>query len=183
MQIGYYPHFNWRGARSDRWRRLASALLGGDKYVFHMTAVLNLDWSHETDEGEVPVEHMRFGFEEYVWPTLQVVQPRIICALTNQVWNVMTPKIQGTTLKKEQFQLPKDPIIFRFPGAKADSFLIKSHNHPSRPFLGRRQIATLGEATAWFLARPLDGHLEAPRDILPTQTSGESPARVPLEDE
>src|SRR6266498_3239108 len=66
MRIGHYQHFNWPGARSDRWRRLAAALLGHDQYIYYLTAVFNLDWSHEVDERNIPDAHLHAGFTKYV---------------------------------------------------------------------------------------------------------------------
>ena len=157
MRIGYYPHFNWQRARSDRWRRLSTALLGSDRYVDHLTAVLNLDWGHQSKATNVRDAYLQPGFSDYVWPAILQIKPRIVCALTNPVWQTIEPTIRQFTVTSPPsvpsgLPIPKQPILFRLPDAGFTSMLLKAHNHPSQPFLSRKHIHDLGEVCAWFLA-------------------------------
>jgi hypothetical protein len=156
MRIGHYQHFNWPGARADRWRRLSVALLGHEQYVYYSTAVFNLDWSNDADERNIPDAHLRAGFTKYVWPALVRVRPRLVCALTNRVWDTIAPTVQlfAVPFPSCPVPLPREPIFFRLPDTEFASMLFKSHNHPSRHFLGQQRIATLGKACAWFLRQP-----------------------------
>lgn len=156
MAIGYFQHFNWHGSRTDRWRRLSHALLGGAQYVDYLTAVLNLDWSHNPNEKTVPDTNLHAGFAQHVWPTIIRVKPRLLCALTNRVWEIVGPTVQRLAVQFPACPvlLPREPIFFRLPNSDFVSMLIKSHNHPSRHFLTDTDIQQLGMACAWFLQQP-----------------------------
>ena len=155
MRIGHYYHFNWQRTRSDRWRRLAAALLGANHYVDYLTAVLNLDWSNQSNANDVDHTYLQPGFDEYVWPAIMEIKPRIVCALTNAVWQTIESTIRELAVSSppsfpSSILVPKPPIFFTLPNADFTSMLLKAHNHPSQPFLGRKQIEILGDACTWF---------------------------------
>ena len=156
MRVGHHHHFNWQKARSDRWRRLSAALLGGDHYVNHLTAVLNLDWGHQSKAEKVREGFLQPGFDNYVWPAIMQIRPRIVCALTNPVWQTIEPTIRRLAVASppsfpSSILVSRQPILFQLPNASFTSILLKAHNHPSQPFLSRKHIQMLGEACTWFL--------------------------------
>jgi D-glycero-D-manno-heptose 1,7-bisphosphate phosphatase len=155
MKIGYHPHFNFK--RGLLWKELSAALLGDDRYVYDLTAVLNLDWSHEPDAKNVPPNHLRSGFDEHVWPALLAIKPRIVCALTNPVWDTIEPTIRQFAITSSppfppSILVPKNkaPVVFKFPNTAFTSMFLKSHNHPSRSFFTRKHIEQLRLASEWF---------------------------------
>lgn len=95
-------NFNWgnpegtkQDARYKRWTGMCSHILGGDAYVFALTALFNLDWTHSADQKTLSKERLREGWEKHVWPLIQKVKPVILCPLTNQVWNIMYHEFRG----------------------------------------------------------------------------------------
>jgi hypothetical protein len=157
MQIGHaVVDFEGLGHRKHRWYRLCAAMLGNANYVSSLTAVLNLDWRNSSNERDIPQNALLAGLTNYVWPLLKVVQPRIVCALTNRVWNTMNAKIEECRVPfpKCPIMLPRVPIVFRLPSSNFPSIFIKSHNHPSRSWLTYDQISVLGDACSWFLKQP-----------------------------
>lgn len=155
MRIGHHHHFNWQKARSDRWRRLSAALLGGERYVNYLTAVLNLDWGHQSNAKDVQERFLQPGFDNYVWPAIMQIRPRIVCALTNPVWQTIEPTIRKLAVASPpslptSILVSRQPIIFQLPNENFTSILLKAHNHPSQPFLSRKHIQMLGDACHWF---------------------------------
>src|SRR5437867_9867026 len=146
-------NFDWGDHRKVRWRRLCSELLGGEEYVDSMTALLNLDSRHSTAEEVIPSEHLESGLQQYVWPLLQELPPRIVCPLTNRVWTTVAPLIAPLQIPFAACPIPLScpPIIFRLPATTFTTILIKPHNHPSCPFMSNDQMADLGKACRWFL--------------------------------
>lgn len=156
MQIGQaVVDFEGLGHRKRRWYRLCAAMLGGEQYVTSMTAVLNLDWRNSSSERAIPQQALAAGFENYIWPLLQKMQPRIVCTLPKRVWNTVEPKIDQCRVPFPQcpVSLPYNPVVFRFPNSHFVTMLIKPHNHPSRA-LSYTQISIVGEACTWFLRQP-----------------------------
>ena len=103
--------------------------------LFHartLTALLNLSEQHSTNERAISDADLRAGWTERIWPVLPHVRPRIVCALTNSVWDTTCP-----------FDLARERKRFRIPGCKFTTVLVKPHNHPSR-FLSNEQIDQLG---------------------------------------
>jgi hypothetical protein len=159
MQIGAdVMNFDWGDSRKTRWSRLCSDMLGGEQYVSALTALLNLDWRHSTRESEIPQEDLSNGLNHYVWPLLSELQPRIVCSLTNRVWETILPKVQGlqVSFPRCPIRLPREPFVFELPRSQFRTLLVKSHNHPSRP-LRRDQMAELGRACRWFLNEVAEG--------------------------
>lgn len=63
-----------------------------------MTALLNLDWRNSADERAIPIADLEAGWDEHILPLLSTVRPRIVCALTNRVWNVVAPVAERTRI-------------------------------------------------------------------------------------
>ncbi len=145
--------FDWGDQRITRWTRLCSAMLGGERYVSALTALLNLDWRHSTNERDIPTQELLTGFDGYVWPLLGQIRPRIVSPLTNLVWDTMLSKVEPLRVSFSvcPVPLPREPIIFRSPGSDFNTMLIKPHNHPSRHFLTNHMISDVGRACEWFL--------------------------------
>ncbi len=153
------------GSRGPRWNRLCGALLGNCQYTATLTALVNLDWSHEPDERKVPQAHLVSGFHDHIWKLLVQLRPRIICALTRRVWDTVTPEVRQFEMadfpkcpiapSEPRLRLPVAPMFIRIPGCDFVTMLIKPHNHPSRPYLGVRHIAVLGQVSSWFQSQPL----------------------------
>ena len=70
--------FDGRYASSGRWKALCAAMLGGEKYVGGLTAVLNLDYRNAVDEKAIPQEALDRGLREHVWPLLTEMKPRLV---------------------------------------------------------------------------------------------------------
>lgn len=153
MQIGSdVQTFDWGDHRVTRWNRLCAAMLGAEQYVPALTALLNLDWRHSTSESAIPQDHLETGFTRYVWPLLQLLQPRIVCPLTNRVWDIIAPRIENFRVSFVPCStvLTRQPIFFQLPDSDFVTMLVKPHNHPSRA-LSYDQISQVGEACTWFL--------------------------------
>lgn len=157
--------FGGLGRRSPRWKRLCVALLGEERYIPALTALLNLDWSHNTDEKHVCIPHLQSGFSEHIWPLLAQVKPRIICTLTRRVWDTVAPQMRQHDVTAfprcpiaptgPRLKLSVAPLFIRIPGCDFITMVIKPHNHPSRPYLGARQIAVINEVANWFRNQPI----------------------------
>ena len=145
-------NLDWGDHRKVRWTQLCAAMLGGGQYVGALTALLNLDWRHSTNEKEIPDEDLESGFAQFVWPVLGVIKPRLACPLTNRVWNTVLPEVEKHRVPFAPcpVPLPREPVVFRLPRSGFLTMLIKPHNHPSRP-LRREHIADVGKACQWFL--------------------------------
>jgi len=155
--------FDWRDHRKARWTRLCAEMLGAESYVSSMTSLMNLDWMHSTDELAIPQEDLETGFRDYVWPLIRLVRPRIICTLSNRVWDTIIPTIhdcQASNLKL-RFSLTdskgnspsRTPLVFRLPDSDFSTLLIKPHRHPSRA-LSYEQCSIIGRACHVFLNQP-----------------------------
>jgi hypothetical protein len=146
--------FDWGGQRVKRWERMCAAILGGDKYWPALTALLNLDWQHSGDEKRIQQASLAYGLNNYVWPLLSDLRPRIVCALTNSVWDVLRPAAEENLIAFPPcpVALSRQPLVFRIPTSDFNTVLIKPHNHPSRHFLTEAHIASMGAACRWFLA-------------------------------
>ena len=155
MKIGPNAmNFDWGDHRKARWIRLCAAMLGGEDYVPSLTALLNLDWRHSTSEKSIPQQDLLDGFQNFVWPLLRNLRPRLICALTNRVWDTVQATIAPFRIPFSRCPVPlsREPIILRLPSCQYSTFFLKAHNHPSR-FLSNAQILDLGKASEWFLGR------------------------------
>ena len=156
-------NFDGLGSRRYRWNRLCSDILGGTDYISSMTALLNLDWMHSTDERKIPQEDLDAGFRDYIWPLLTVLRPRVVCALTNRVWGTILPQIMTCAVSpfKLAFSLAdskdhkpsRDPLIFHFPNCAFPTLLVKPHRHPSRA-LSYEQCDIIGRVCEMFLNQP-----------------------------
>jgi hypothetical protein len=146
-------NLDWGDHRKGRWNRLCVEMLGHQAYVPALTSLLNLDWRHSTNAKEIPEDDLRTGLYAYVWPLITELKPRLVCALTNHVWEIMRPKVASLRVPFGPcpMQLAREPIVFRLKGAGFPSLFVKPHNHPSR-FLKNTEIAELGRACRWFLA-------------------------------
>jgi len=146
-------NFDWGDSRKAPWTRLCSEMLGGDRYVGTLTALLNLDWRNSTSEKGIPESDLRAGFVDYVWPLLAKIRPRLVCPLTNRVRSIMLPEVEARRIAFPPcpVHLSREPIVFRLDGSPFLSFFVKPHNHPSRPQT-RQQISDVGQACRWFLA-------------------------------
>ena len=150
MEIGRdVMSFDWGDNRKIKWTRLCAEMLGAERYVSSLTALLDLDWRHSASAKDIPPEELKSGFVNYVWPLLGELRPRIVCALTKSVWDTIIPKIEPLRVSfpvyPDRHTLPREPVIFRLPGCDFVSLLIKPHNHPSRP-LSNDQISQVGKA-------------------------------------
>ena len=139
-------------SRKARWTRLCSSMLGGDKYVGTMTALLNLDWRHSVNEKEIPEEDLLNGLSQYVWPLLVELRPRLVCPLTKRVWKIIAHEIEALRVPFPScpFPLRREPIVFKLPECAFPSILVKPDNHPSRA-LSYKEITVVGKACQWFL--------------------------------
>ena len=129
MEIGSdVQTFDWGDHRVTRWNRLCAAMLGEERYVPALTALLNLDWRHSTSESAIPHDHLETGFVRYVWPLLQLLQPRIVCPLTNRVWDIIAPRLDSLRVSFAPCPtvLPRQPIFFRLPSC---DFVLVCRNH------------------------------------------------------
>jgi hypothetical protein len=146
--------FKWGDSRHVRWTRLCAEMLGAEKYVPALTSLLNLDWRHSTSEKNVPEQDMLNGFTQCVWPLLAEVRPRLVCPLTNRVWDIVLRQAEKHRVPFEPcpIGLPRAPVFVTLPGSESVTMLIKPHTHPSRA-LSYAQIAELGKACRWFLDR------------------------------
>jgi hypothetical protein len=146
-------NFDWGDQRKVRWTQLCAEMLGEERYVRAMTALLNLDWKHSTDEKAIPKADLENGWNEHILPLLSQVRPRIVCALTNRVWRIVAPVAERTqvALPDCPVKLAREPMAFKIHGCNFPTLLVKSHYHPSWPFLTNARMADLGRACAWFL--------------------------------
>jgi len=152
MRIGRDAmNLDWGDHRKTRWTGLCAAMLGSQQYVSALTALLNLDWRNSTSEKAIPDADLQAGLR-CVWDTLVFVRPRIVCALTNRVWDIMLPEVLSRRVDHEEcpVALARKPIIFRLDGCAFASLFVKPHGHPSR-VLSKAQIAELGLACEWFV--------------------------------
>ena len=174
MRIGAdIINFDGLRARKHRWNRLSAEILGNEKYISTLAAQINLDWSHSPDERNVHQRDLEGGFEEHIWPLFPLLQPRIICALTNRVWDIFFPQISA-----KPFNLPftltdskgvnpsRHPHIFRFPNCDFDTLLLKPHRHPSRA-LSYEQCSIIGRVSATFLNESAEPFTSTCPDLLP----------------
>jgi len=142
------------------WMRLCAEILGNKDYVPRMTSLMNLDWQHSTEENKIPPQYLVEGFKDYVWPLLNYVRPRIICVLTNRVWDTIIPRIEQCHPLNFEVPLPltdrkgrpptRLPLVFQLPNYEFQTLLIKPHNHPSRG-LSYDQCSIIGRACQYFL--------------------------------
>ena len=151
--------------REPRWTTLCAEMLGGDRYVRTLSALLNLDWRHTSRESEIPDRDLSRGFEHDIWPLLPVLRPGLVAALTNRVWETVLPLIKDYRIESPHCPVPltRIPIALRLPGSAFSTLLLKLHNHPSR-FLSYAQMSEVGRACRWFLesaGRPTGGADEA----------------------
>jgi hypothetical protein len=139
-------------ARDGRWNRLTKALCADNEdYAYALTSVANLDWWCYRRECDIPKAHLREGCAS-VWKTIQASKPRVVVALTNKVWEMISrhvsqfarPDVDVVNL------LTRTPIVFQIPGYSAASLLIKSQQHPSWPFKSSYYMA-LGKTVRSFL--------------------------------
>jgi hypothetical protein len=145
-------NFDWGDHRKARWTRLCAEILGGEHYARSLTALLNLNWRHSTDEKAIPKPDLVTGWDRHILPLLADVRPRVVCALTNRVWDTVKPTAERArvALPDCPIQLAREPIAFKIRECDFATLLVKSHNHPSR-FLRNDQMAALGQACSWFL--------------------------------
>lgn len=156
MRIGRdVMRFDWNDRRVARWTRICAAMLGSERYVSSLTALLDLDWRHSVGEKHIPTAELHSGLVNYVWPLLGELRPRIVCALTNRVWETIIPKIEPLRVSfpvyPDRDALRREPVIFRLPGCDFHTLLIKPHNHPSYHYLTADMISRVGKACQWFL--------------------------------
>ncbi len=144
--------FYWGDRPRPRWAKLCAEILGGESYANTLTALLNLDWRHSTSEKSIPQVDLTHGWNERVLPLLLKVRPGIVCALTNRVWDIVEPWAQrrSVVLPRCPVPLAREPIGFTIDGCEFPTFLVKSHNHPSRG-LSNEHIVDLGRACQWLL--------------------------------
>ena len=145
-------NFDWGDHRKARWVRLCAAMLGDQDRAEALTALLNLSSGYATDETSIPAKVLQDGWVDRIEPLLPEVRPRIICALTNRVWNAIVQAPLGAARQIENcpFGLARLPVALRIPGCTFESVVVKPHHHPSR-FLRNEQIDKLGRACEWLL--------------------------------
>lgn len=161
MQMGRtVMDFEGLGRRKARWQRLCVDILGADRYVSAMTALLNLDWRNSSSEMAIHQADLSSGLTNYIWPLLQQLRPRIICVLSNRTWDTIYPEIEqcGAVALKLPFSLrdshaiepSRQPVVFHLPACEFQTLLVKPHRHPSRA-LSYEQISLIGRACQQFL--------------------------------
>lgn len=143
--------FEWGGRRNSRWIQLCTEILGDECRARALTALLNLDSRHTTNERNISEAALREGWEERIFPLLSSVQPRIICALTNRVWNIITDgELGDPEVASFGKSLARQPVLLQIPGCKFRTLAVKPENHPAR-FLSNRAIRQLGRACRRFI--------------------------------
>jgi hypothetical protein len=151
-------NFKWGDRREILWTRLCSEMLGGERYAQALTAVLNLDWRNSTSARQIPKANLVAGLDHYIWPLLPTIKPRLVCVLTNPVWNLMATKIKP--LEKGPPKCPatlrRPPVHFQIPHCSFATLMVQPDHHPSRA-LSYAEIEELGRACHWFLAQPTGG--------------------------
>ncbi len=149
---------NWGDNRQARWVALCASMLGGDRYVSSLTALLNLDWRNSTEQKDVPQRDIVAGLNRYVWPLLGRIRPRIVCPLTDRVWDCVAEKVESLRVAFQScpVSLPRTPIVFQFSDCDFLTLLVKPRNHRSRA-LSYTEISEVGKACAWFLRRTKPG--------------------------
>jgi hypothetical protein len=165
MMIDRFDLFgHWKAsARKTAWSRLCSEILGIDEYEY-LTAILNLDWRHSTDQNEVSKGDLVRGFERYIWPLLPRLHPRILCPLSNPVWDTINPTLTDYRVQFSKCPInltdsrgnrpTQEPFVAKLPGCEALTLILKPHRHPSRA-LSREQMQILGKVAAWFFRATL----------------------------
>jgi hypothetical protein len=145
-------NFDWGDHRKARWTRLCAAILGDECHAHALTALLNLSEQHSTNESEISGADLRAGWTERIWPVLRRVRPRIVCALTNSVWDTIVDTLTARFVEIPAcpFDLARTPKGFRIPGCQFTTVLVKPHNHPSR-FLSNEQVDQLGLGCRWLM--------------------------------
>ena len=144
-------NLDWGDHRKARWTRLCAAILGDEDRALALTALLNLDARYSTREGAIPDGVLQLGWRKRIRPLLREVRPRIVCALTNRVWDTIVSSLDGTAREIDcPFDLARRPMAFRLPGCGFTTIVVKPHNHPSR-FLRNEEIAELGRACQWLI--------------------------------
>jgi hypothetical protein len=114
MEIGRnVMRFDWGDQRVNRWIRLCAAMLGSEQYVSSLTALLDLDWRHSASEKNIPPEELKSGFVNYIWPLLGELRPRIVCALTNNVWDTIISKVDPLRVS-----FPSSPVLLTYNGVQ-----------------------------------------------------------------
>jgi hypothetical protein len=145
----------------NRWIRLCAAMLGSEQYVSSLTALLELDWGNSVNERDISPEELRSGWLYHIWPLLGEIRPRIVCALTNKVWNAIIPEIEPLRVSftscpvtlTYRGPIRHQPVVFRLPGCDFNTLHIKPPHHPSWPNLTDDMISQVGEACQWFLSQ------------------------------
>jgi hypothetical protein len=145
-------NLDWGDGRKTRWTSLCVEIMGDEDRALALTAIWNLDWRHSTNEKDIPYEHLQEGWAEHLAPLLTQVRPRIVLALTNRVWNVVSEALDGKSesLARCPARLTREPTVIRIDGCRFPTLFLKAHNHPSR-FLSYEQIGEIGRACRWFL--------------------------------
>jgi hypothetical protein len=153
--------FGSNARRNGAWNRLTAAFVGDTDRAAALTGVANLDWINSPREKDIKdkEKRLRAGYPD-VWFVIQYSKPRIVVALTNEVYRILSGNIPPFT--ERNFEMPDPPphrpMVFRIPGFAALSVLCKSPGHPSgRPpghpsyGFGQNQIAKANAIRNWFI--------------------------------
>jgi hypothetical protein len=123
-------------ARDARWNNLTKSLFDNNTdYAYALTSVANLDWWYYRQQSGIPEADLQDGCS-FVWRVIEASKPRVVVALTNAVWNVLSRYVSRFARSDMDVVklLTRTPIVFQIPGYRAGSLLIKSQQHPSWPF-------------------------------------------------
>jgi hypothetical protein len=141
--------------RKERWNKLLGTAFDADEEARALTALFNLDWGHQANASQVPPAYLRLGCE-VVWKCLIEVRPRIIIAVTKNVFETFHEFLSSRT---DSALTPLDPtqpksFIFTIPGANFATLCARSPNHPSRHWLTASMIESVKARIRCFLANP-----------------------------
>ncbi len=146
-----------RSGAGTKWQAFASGILGSDAHARALMALLNLVPMYAPDGSTVPTAGFDTSFRVVIWPAILTTQPRLVCAVTNAVWETM-----ATTLTPHALQCAANPyaavafaqrrqMLVGVPEVPWPICVFQSVRHPN--YLSGAHRTALGDACQWFLSR------------------------------
>lgn len=149
--LGLFP-FGEKGSRVGRWKDFMLQCCGSSDIPEYLTALFNLDWSNEPDESKLQIVNLQRG-ADLILPFVEAARPRVVVALTNRVHDEFL-----SSLKRNDYTYREIPSCLTRPAyevCKPDGenrwLFVKTQNHPSRSFFGRKSRQAFGDFVKPFL--------------------------------
>ncbi len=139
-------------ARNARWRKLASSACGSEDIANCLTAVANLDWRHYPDHRKIPQDYLRDGCHT-VLEIMRKSKPRVVITLVKITWNYLSDYLDqfcvSEALTSDEYSL--QVRIVHLPECLHKTLLLKSPQHPSRPFFTDAHCLAIEKTVERFL--------------------------------